>query len=158
MADMLCEICGNRPAKFVVAIEGAKITACPSCAHGGKILFKLEMDDGSHEAKVVSASRPIETEEVVEGYGQIVKRARERKGISIEELGKKLNETSNFIDHVEKEKMLPTIKLAQKLEKELGVKLIEKTMAASESVKSGGGSRDLTLADMLEMQNQRKKK
>jgi putative transcription factor len=150
-----CEICGRHEAQVIVLIEGAKLPACMGCASGGKIIFNLS------ESEVVTAPQTyrkgaIESEGITEDYSKKIKNAREKKGMTLHDLAKKLNESESFIDHIEKGKLRPTIKIATKLEKELGIKLIETTKEVSATVEVKNEKfRGQTLADLLE--NQKKK-
>ncbi|MFH2106711.1 MAG: multiprotein-bridging factor 1 family protein [Candidatus Micrarchaeota archaeon] len=150
-----CEICGRHEAQVIVLIEGAKLPACRGCASGGKVLFNLS------ESEAVSAPQTyrkgaIESEEITADYSKKIKNAREQKGINLHDLAKKLNEAENFIDNIEKGKLRPTIKIAKKLEKELGIKLIETTKEVPTTIEVKKEKfREQTLADLLE--NQKKK-
>ncbi|HLD59979.1 MAG TPA: multiprotein-bridging factor 1 family protein [Candidatus Bilamarchaeaceae archaeon] len=149
MAD--CEICGRREGDYFVLIEGAKLVACRSCSHGTKILQRLREDESDIEIK--QTSHAIESEELVEDYTKIIRKAREQKNISLRDLARKLNEAESFLDHIEKGKLRPTIKVAKKLEKELGIKLIETKKEASGSVTMKKQEfKEPTLADLLEEQ------
>ena len=54
-----------------------------------------------------------------------MRRAREAKNWSREDLGKKINERVSVINRIESGKMTPDNKLTKKLEKALDIKLIE---------------------------------
>lgn len=76
-------------------------------------------------------------DELVEDFNVVVRQARESKGWTREELGAKIYEKVSVITRIESGKMEPDLKLARKLEKTLGVKLIEKYNALDlESYKS----------------------
>ncbi len=144
----MCEICGEREAKFTVIIEGATMNACAVCAKGAKILHKKPEERVEKGGKVVETGRT--EEDIVEGYGEIVRKAREGKGMSREELAKKLNETESYLEHIERERMRPTLKTARKLEKALGVKLIEKTTEVILEKTEKRKKEELTLEDFVE--------
>ncbi|MGC9005135.1 MAG: helix-turn-helix domain-containing protein, partial [Candidatus Micrarchaeia archaeon] len=72
------------------------------------------------------------------------------KGMSREELAKKLNETESYLEHIERERMRPTLKTARKLEKALGVKLIEKTTEVILEKTEKRKKEELTLEDFVE--------
>ena len=65
-------------------------------------------------------------EELVDDFSQIVRKGRESKGWTREELGAKIYEKVSVITRIETGKMEPDLKLAKKLEKTLNIKLIEK--------------------------------
>lgn len=144
----MCEVCGEREAKFSVIIEGATMNACAVCAKGAKILHKKPEEREEKGARIVETGR-VE-EDIVEGYGEIVKKARESLGLSRQELAKKLNESESYLEHIEKEKMRPTLKTAKKLEGALRVKLIEKTAEVIVEKTEKKKREDLTLEDFVE--------
>ena len=62
----------------------------------------------------------------MEDFNTIVRKARESRGWTREELGAKIYEKVSVINRIESGKMEPDIKLAKKLEKTLNITLIEK--------------------------------
>lgn len=152
---MDCEICGEREADYLILIEGAKLAACHRCAGAGKVIRSLR------EAPVrnTEAPKPRAEMEVVEGYGSVISGARKRMGLPIEVLAERINEKLSFLERVEHEKTLPDEKIARKLEKELGIKLLQESGSGgtSEEPKSRGTG-GMTLGDILEIQRKEKKK
>ena len=65
-------------------------------------------------------------DELVEDFNIIVRKARESRGWTREELGAKIYEKVSVINRIESGKMEPDVKLAKKLEKTLNITLIEK--------------------------------
>jgi putative transcription factor len=65
-------------------------------------------------------------DELVEDYNVLIRKARESKGWTREELGAKMYEKVSVINRIESGKMEPDIKLAKKFEKTLGITIIEK--------------------------------
>jgi len=176
-----CDICGKKGVAFIIAVEGAKMAVCPRCAYHGKILHSLGTGEKEEEAPVkMDYSTPKQfrmEEEIVDGYGRKIRRAREAekiayeevneygkkekktRGMTIEELAKKVNEKASWLDRVENERMEPNPAEAKKLEKALGIKLVEKVeVSVTPTPKSGGGKTELTLFDMMEMQKKKKEK
>jgi len=92
------------------------------------------------------------TIELVEDYGDKVRQAREKIGLSHEDLGKKLNERVSLLKKIETGKMTPDNRLATKLEHILKVKLI--VPASAEKIPQTKiprtESRELTLGDLLQ--------
>ncbi|MCD6522494.1 MAG: TIGR00270 family protein [Candidatus Diapherotrites archaeon] len=121
----VCEICGKetRHAK-IVFIEGSKLTVCERCAGHGNVI-----SDYGRERKVY-VKRPRyrkeeKTFDVVADYDKIVRREREKRKWKQEELAKKVNEPASLIERIEAGKTIPSEKVARKLEKVLGVTLLE---------------------------------
>ncbi|MBN2477888.1 TIGR00270 family protein [Candidatus Micrarchaeota archaeon] len=151
-----CEVCGKREAKFLVLIEGAKLSACPPCAYSGKIIAKIGEDESSRtedfERGYSVPKRFREEEAPVEGYGRKIRNARENQGWKVEELGKMINEKASYLEHIEKEKTLPPLPVLKKLEKKLGITLIEKVSPSNvaKSQIQNSKKKDFTLLDALE--------
>jgi putative transcription factor len=92
------------------------------------------------------------TTEVVSDYATKIRVAREKLGLSHEDLGKKINEKASLLRHIETGKMAPNNQLAGRLEHALKIKLMvpiadEKVAAAPKKVDSEG----LTLGDLIDM-------
>ncbi len=151
---MECEICGGESDGTIALVEGAKMAVCPECSRLGKIVWVPRPPPRAHAAPERS---PLGAElEAVEGYGGKIKSAREKRGMSLEELAKKINEKANYLERVEHERTLPSESLCHRLQKELGIKLLEPvgTGAGPTSKPSGGG---VTLGDILQVQEKKKK-
>ncbi|MEM3422927.1 MAG: multiprotein-bridging factor 1 family protein [Candidatus Bilamarchaeaceae archaeon] len=144
-----CDICGKPEIFGIVEVEKAKLRVCRSCAYGKKVLYFLEEDE-EQQPKRPSRQKPEEIEEIVEGYGKIVRSAREKLGIPIEVLAEKIKENRRYMERIEREEVKPTLETARKLEKELGIKLIEKTVEVSPSISYKKQNVEPTLEDLLE--------
>jgi uncharacterized protein (TIGR00270 family) len=127
---MECEICGN-PARNLVEImfEGQKVLSCPDCAGMGTT---IEAKKTIKEKKILAQAEP-EAFDLVEGFGTLLRKSREKKSLTIEELARHLFERPSVIQHLEHEKFLPDQKLAGKLEKFFNIKLIKEKEAVEEA-------------------------
>ena len=149
MAD--CDICG-KPATTTAIIEGARLSVCGRCAVYGQELRAPSF-------RKPSAARPIKELEVVEGYGRLVRQARERTGVSRQDLARKLFILENVLERIENEHLKPNEAVAKKLEKELGIILLEEKKNDDNRAAPGfppstgqrSSGRGLTLADMVEI-------
>ncbi len=155
-------MCGKREASFIILIEGAKVAACKGCAYHGKIILSLEEGAPVKEFKTQrgrGVPRALQMEEdLVEDYGKIVRKARESRGLKIEEFARQINEMASYIDKIENESTRPPIETAKKIERALKVKILEKVetnLSASAQV-GKYKKKELSLLDMLEMQNKKK--
>jgi putative transcription factor len=157
---MECEICGRREAVCIVELEGAKLNACAGCARGGKIEFRYAPDHPPKSDDVYTPPPRTRSEEaIVDGYGKLIRNAREKTGLTAEALGQKLNERASYIEHVEKEQLLPSITLARKLEKSLKIQIVVTEQVATEpagwdAAKKSGQS----LFDVAKIEDKSKKK
>jgi putative transcription factor len=135
---------------------------CIECSKHGKIIYEEEV-----EARQRVPSKPLTpvsfvqrkpakakvdtTQEIVEGYDQKIRQAREKLGLSHEELGKKINEKASVLSKLETGKMTPNNQLVTKLEHVLKIKLLvpikeEKIQAFPKSP-----NRETTLGDLIQL-------
>ena len=163
---MRCEVCGRKihgsPIKAV--IEGAKLMVCVECSKYGKIIREEEVELGQRVPKKApvpfsartrkkTAVAKVEiTQEVVEGYHANIRQAREKLGLSHEELGKKINEKASVLSKLETGKMTPNNMLVTKLEHALKIKLlvpIKEEKISHEMPKLP--NRETTLGDLIQL-------
>ncbi|MEM2567435.1 MAG: multiprotein bridging factor aMBF1 [Candidatus Bathyarchaeia archaeon] len=146
---MRCEVCGRKihgkPIRAL--IEGAKLTVCSKCSRHGTIIWEEEVKQtptpkikpkiAPQVPKVQAASRAqavFESPfELVDDYDVRVRQAREKLGLTHEELGKKINEKVSVLKKVETKKIKPDDKLAVKLEHALRIKLLVPTVQEKSS-------------------------
>jgi len=165
---MRCEMCGRKimGKPFKVIIEGAKLTVCTDCSKHGKLTWEEEpkpktitKPKGPRPPLTVIVKKQPETAptattvELVEDYDVKIRQAREKLGLSHEDLGKKLNEKVSLLRKIETKKMTPDNMLATRLERALKIKLI--VPASEEKIKVPSAkmlkapSRELTLGDLI---------
>ena len=142
---MRCEICGQSIEEGKskrTKIDGSIMEVCEDCSKFGVMQKQAPkakiIPSKGKESSVANGTnrhrrspRPMysldePTEELVEDFEIMVRKARESKGLSREELGEKIYEKVSVINRIESGKMVPDIKLAKKLEKSLNITLIEK--------------------------------
>jgi len=153
-----CDICGKREASAVALVEGAKLNVCHFCSKHGKIIHRLTADDKEAPEYETKRAPMQETEEIVENYSEIVRKKRQELGLPREVLAERISEKESYIEKIEKGKLMPTMSVAKKLEKELGIKLIEKVQPSiAGSVEKSGSFKGQTLADLLEDQKKKGK-
>lgn len=100
-------------------------------------------------------------EELVEDYGQRVRRAREARGLTLEQMGERLKVRRDTLAKVESGSYHPEETLIRVLEKELGIKLKEKPEAPAGvggQSPSPQANKALTLGDLIKQAQQDKKK
>jgi putative transcription factor len=131
-------VCGRKihSSPIRATIEGAKLIVCIECSRHGKIIREEEVKlwqkaprkplkpvSFIQKKKAVKAIVAI-TQEVAEGYDVKIRQAREKLGLSHEELGKKINEKASVVSKLETGKMTPNDMLVTKLEHALKIKLL----------------------------------
>lgn len=140
MAD--CEICGNEEAMYYVAIAGAKLWACSSCAQGGKILKAKELPKPPVQKK-----ETIEME-IVPDFDARIRNARAKMKLPLAVIAERINEKEGYLARIEEGKTIPTELIAQKLERELAIKLFEQSIKTNYKFDSGSG-KETTLGDLV---------
>jgi putative transcription factor len=163
-----CEVCGRKihenPNRVV--IEGAKLTVCNDCAKHGKSTWEEPLPKPrlapQQQGTAIPTQGPIQirkkvtqakvdtSEEIVEDYSEKIRQAREKLGLSHEDLGMKINEKANVLRKIETRKLSPNNLLVSKLERTLKIKLL--VPVADEKIPQNlpkAASRELTLGDLM---------
>jgi len=166
-----CDVCGReilgKPHRVI--IEGAKMITCAKCAKLGseewkpepkslKVSFKPESTRQFRLRLTKRRSKDIREDlTIIENFGLIVRKARQRSGLSQEDLGRKIGEKVSVIRKIEGERMMPSERLARKLEHALGVKLlvpfVEPEVYASPSKVNKG----VTLGEIAYLKNSKRR-
>jgi len=152
---MQCEMCGKDVEEFYrTRIEGTILNVCKSCAAHGEVLKEIRPEPKKDIKKQVveNPSKPEIIEELVEGYAEKIKNKRERLDLKQEELAKKINEKESIIQKIESGHFAPSVELARKLERFLGIKLIEEVEEGKLIVSPKPSSSDeFTLGDFVKV-------
>ncbi len=95
----------------------------------------------------------MERYEFVEDLGNVVRKAREAKFLTREQLAEMVGEKVSTIRRIENDELKPSFELARKLERVLKVKLlVEATDEVFERVVTRAQRRGLTIGDVLREQ------
>lgn len=170
---MPCEMCGKDAPLKEAVIEGTKMRVCPDCLDYGEEVSTPQSSSASSGTATSgppassSTSKPSggsggsskskdvyeDTEEVLaEDYGEIVRKARQEKDLTVEELSDELNEKRSVIAKTERGDHHPRDELVQTLERFLDIELMvemESSQRVSKSGSSSGGSGNMTLGDLI---------
>ncbi len=160
-----CELCGVPiDYGYSVCLEGATIIVCSKCyerltrGKGSPIAIKPRASTTtptrSKPRNRKPSTRDLLEYDVVEDYAERIRRAREKLGWSQATLAQKVRESENVIKRIEAGRLVPTLDLARRLEKVLGIKLLEPRV---EEVPVGNVERfELTLGDIVNIRTKRK--
>jgi len=166
-----CDICGEeiqgRPLK--VLIEGAVVVTCPRCGRLGKPYVEPPRLRVSRPIRVarpsprpgVRVARPVSREpleelEVTEDYAARIRRAREKIGLTQEDLATRVKEKLSIIQKIESGKMTPDVKLCRELEHFLKIKLLIPSVEAPVAPPPHP-STSLTLGDIVKVKHRDEK-
>lgn len=107
----------------------------------------------SRADRYVGVVEQVERYEFVEDLGNVVRKAREAKFLTREQLAEMVGEKVSTIRRIENDELKPSFELARKLEKVLKVKLlVEATDEVLERVVTRAQRRGLTIGDVLREQ------
>lgn len=137
---MQCSLCGKKEKLVVSIIEGVEMDVCNSCSNLGT---QIQIP----KKQAYNFNNTIE-EFVVENFHSIIKQARERMNLKQEQAAKKLAIKESLIHKMENGSFTPSLRMAKRLEKFYGIKIIE-TMEGSESTNFAPSGSSYTIADMI---------
>lgn len=166
MRDLQCEVCGRSiPGKpYKTIIEGARLVVCSDCATLGSISWELKTS--KPHVSIGKSKRPLKprvktfskptsplesTLELVGDFGTCIRQAREKLGLSHEDLGRKINEKVSVLKKLENQKMTPNNKLAEKLQYALKIRLLVpvKEEKPPKGLLAAAPSKAVTLGDLM---------
>ena len=155
---MLCEMCGAESASLEPRkVSGSVLRVCISCAGMGKqtshresasqrafVAQTLEKRVQKTRYKEISSDEKV----LVRNFGDIVRKAREKKGLDHQSLAMKISEKKSIITSVESGNMKPNEKLIKKLENFLKINIMEEVEETSSSY-SPVLKKNLTMGDLI---------
>jgi|TARA_B100002003_G_C14002291_1_gene483818 putative transcription factor len=147
---VVCDMCGKEKNLIVADIEGTELNVCNDCAKFGKIIRKIEPIRTQKEVKRNQQKEDEEEiiERIIENFGKIIKEGREKLNLKQDEFANKINEKASIIHSLESEHHEPNIKLANKIEKFLKIKLIEEETVEETNLNTTK-SENLTIGDLI---------
>ncbi|HIH69566.1 multiprotein bridging factor aMBF1 [Methermicoccus shengliensis] len=154
-----CEICGKpiRGRGVRVLIEGAELEVCHQCSSLGSEMrsFSSEVPKARAAPRLPRKHRARDIfstlEEVVDDYADIVRTARERRGLTQDKLAEKINEKVSLIKKIERGEFVPEDRVIKKLEAELDVKLT--APPAKQEFEGSSFSEGITLGDVVRIRH-----
>lgn len=161
-----CEICGRPiegPIRYRFIDANIKLRVCANCSRFGKEPSgsrKAPSHGGPKFTPTVRKRRParprrprsLDAVELVEEFGNKIRKARESAKYTQDQLASQLNEPVSLIKKIEQEKIHPAIKMIKKIEKALKISLIERAQdqELDFSVISKKKLKDQTLEDIIQ--------
>lgn len=152
---MQCELCG-RESKLCrdASIDRVNMMLCPDCIKHGESVVPISKTPENVKKIITQRSRKSVPKDIYKGmekelisnWSEVIKNARKKKGLSREDLGFKIGERTVTISKIENGDLRPPDKMIAKLEKELGISLLEevKKVTTDHHVRVG-----LTLGDFI---------
>ena len=148
-----CDMCGKEANLVQAEVDGAELNVCSGCAKYGTI--KKIVKTPSYKPRFSNkTSRP--EFRLVNDFTQLIKRARDGKGMKQEEFAKFLNEKESIVTKWENGSLRPRIETARRLEKVLNLKLVEKDeKKAYEKEEKKKASSEFTLGDFIKVRKRK---
>lgn len=159
---MECEMCGKSIATRRHDVSGTVMNLGACCSKYGTPLdtpapqgSRAAVSQNLERRATRMTSRDVyqqETLDLVDDFGKRIRTARERKGWSHEQLGNKVSARVPELHKIEAGGLRPSDDLAKRMERELGISLLEKVDAGPAAVagqNKGGGKAGLTIGDLL---------
>jgi putative transcription factor len=171
---MQCEMCGEtvRGAPKLVRVEGAELLVCSKCEKFGTEVQQVRRTDIRAPLKG-TVSRPATAPaggvaqvrykrdmfdfmegEIVDDYAARIRHAREEKGLSQKDLAMQMKEKEHLIRKIENSELIPEDDVRRKLEKALGIGLLDAT--ADETEKKVLSKLTPTLGDLTIIRKNKK--
>ena len=136
MIKINCDLCGKVDERLNRAlIEGVELNVCNDCSRFGKVLGSVKKFAKEHLRKEKLQEKEEKVELLVEDYHDIIKKGRELMGLSQKDFASRLNEKESVVHKIETGAFEPQLELAKRLEKILGVKLVEEIEEKHEPIK-----------------------
>lgn len=120
-----CDLCGKIDERLLRAlIENVELNVCSACSKFGKALDHTK-SNAVKEPVRKAGNRDEKIELLADNYAITVKKGRESMGLTQKDFASMISEKESAIHKIEAGILEPQLSLARKLEKVLGVKLIE---------------------------------
>jgi putative transcription factor len=155
-----CEMCGREAPLRPAIVEGTRMQVCPTCVKFGVEVAgaKTEVTGRSKVTQAIeqraARAQPRDVfqqmdKDLVEDFGKRIREARQRKGLTQEELAQKLAERQSVLSKVEAGTQRPSDDLARRLERELGIQLFEAVAQQAEPERRTSTAGAFTLGDLI---------
>jgi len=108
-----CDICNRANAHSVALIDGEQLAVCNTCRKAGRPLYSIQPGAIS------------EVTDIVDDFGSRIRTQREKLGLSLSGVAAKIQERESYLRKIERGELLPSLRVAKKLEGLLHVKIVQ---------------------------------
>ena len=154
-----CEMCGKECKAIPAKIDGVTMMVCHDCLrHGEAIQVRRPAPPRPSSSTPFRSSKPPRKDvfqgmekELVADWSAKIQKARKKKGLSREQLGFRIGQRTVTISKMENGDLRPSDNTVKKLEKELGISLLEQVQKvdAGERKQSFSSGGRYTLGDFI---------
>ena len=153
MIKINCDLCGKTAESLAKAvIEGVQLDVCNGCAKFGRVI-SIKRPGAKEQHKQYIKQQQAKEEKIdllVENYAEIIKKKRESMGLTQKDFASRINEKEVTIHKIETGIFNPPLPLAKKLERFLGIKLIEQHEEIH-GISSKNKAEGFTLGDFIKL-------
>ena len=152
-----CEVCGReiRGTPYRRIIEGARLIVCEQCS-------RFSSEEWSPKPTAPPRARPRRRNEVesaedlvpVEGYGALLREAREKMRLEHKELARMLGEKISTLKMLEKEELVPDQALAQKIKRIMKIDVLTREIIKTTFIPSPQKGAP-TIGDMVKLKEKK---
>lgn len=148
---MQCELCGTETKLFKAVVEGTELTVCKSCAGHGKIIKAIFQKKPEKKKQAIKSKiqEPEEEELLIPNFAKKIRKEREKRKLKQEDFAKKINIKASLLHKIESGSFEPSLEMARKLERALGIRLIVKEKIEKTIVAKGKSSENITIGDLI---------
>lgn len=143
-----CEMCGKAGTLVVIDVEGSDLSVCPSCSDYGTVKKNSAVTFSTQHSR---SKTEMPEWSVVSNYASRIRSVRESKGMSQDDFSKLLNEKATVISKWEAGSLKPAVDTARKLERLLGIKLVQEEVIENSTLSQAKKSDELTLGDFVKI-------
>ena len=139
-------MCGKETGLVLAEIEKVEMKVCQNCAKYGVIRRRAD------EVRVSSKKMHHEPAfRVTDNYASILRQAREKQGLSQEDFARYLQERESIVAKWEQGKMQPSVDIARRLERILGLSLVVEDVEQAFEKEKNSKPEGFTLGDFMKV-------
>lgn len=152
MIKINCDLCGKTDDRlFRALIEDVELNVCNDCSKFGKVIGSIKKQIAKEAKPKISQPADEKIELLVENYAEIIRKKRESMKLSQEDFAKKINEKESIVHKIETGHYQPSVSMARKLEKILGIKLIENYVEEKPALSRKKNEEGFTIGDFIKI-------
>lgn len=144
-----CEMCGSEGKLVLSLVEGVELKVCKQCSSFGQ---KVKKPVAKRIMQKIMPTKKQDTEIIqiiTQEYPRLIRKKREKMGLKQKEFAKFLAERESIIHKMESGTYTPSIELARKLERQLGISLVEQKEVKAQKLEKKASK--FTIGDIIKI-------
>ena len=141
-----CDMCGRQESLVTAEIEKVEMKVCQNCARFGTVRRRAESMPVPQ--KRMHKEQPFR---VISNYASVLRQSREKQKLNQEDFARFLQEKESIVAKWEQGRMSPSVDVARRLEKMLGVSLVVEDVEQSFERDSNVRKDGFTLGDFMKV-------